>query len=84
VRKFRDSEALVPSYRNEATIELSVRKSLAEVYEDKFTAELNKAEASTQQQVFINFHFKIKISEHNGLGLLLKLREKPLLKMLFE
>jgi phosphoribosyl-AMP cyclohydrolase len=49
VRKFRESEALVPVYRNQTAIEQTVRKSLAEVYEEKFAEELNKDGEGTSQ-----------------------------------
>ena len=36
MRTYRQDESLVPSYRNQVAFEDTVRKSLAEVYEDKF------------------------------------------------
>jgi hypothetical protein len=39
----------VPVYRNQTAIEQTVRKSLAEVYEEKFAEELNKDGEGTSQ-----------------------------------
>lgn len=58
VRKFRENEALVPVYRNQTDIEQTVRKSLAEVYEEKFNAELMNNEPGNSQQVFLAVNSK--------------------------
>ena len=36
MRKVREDEALIPHYRNRTVYDETIRKSLAEVYEDKF------------------------------------------------
>jgi len=56
VRKFRENEAaLIPTvYRNQTEIEQNVRKSLAEVYEDKLSNA--QKEDKQQEKVFFGFY----------------------------
>ena len=58
VRKFRENEAaLIPTvYRNQTEIEQNVRKSLAEVYEDKLSNA--QKEDKQQEKVFLVFIFE--------------------------